>query len=344
MSNARKLADNLPRQGAFANRSVIMNGEFMVDQRNNGAAVIPTSTYYQLTLDRWAAGVSQASKVKYERGGGSVTPPAGFKTYLAMTQNGSTYTPTTNDIFDVAQYIEGYDTAKFDFGTSTAKNLVVSFWARSNVTGTYGIYVTNKAANRIFVNSYTISAANTWEYKTVSITGDTTGTWLTTNDTGLRIGWMLSAGSGRLTSANAWNASADYAVTGQVNLLGTSNGYLYLTGCKLEEDQATPFEHEPYHVSLNKCLRYYFDSNASASKPYIYAKNYQSTHRFYDHFYNVPMRATPSVTTTYTNSAATSAPTEYHANEYHWKAYTTGASDSANSARLLTFQADAELS
>ena len=330
MSNARKIADNLPRQGAFANRSVIMNGEFMVDQRNEGAAIIPTSTYYQLTLDRWAAGVSQASKVKYERGGGSVTPPAGFKTYLAMTQNGSTYTPITNDTFDVAQYIEGYDTAKFDFGKSTAKNLVLSFWARSNVTGTYGIYVTNKATNRIFVNSYTISAANTWEYKTVSITGDTTGTWLTNNDTGLRIGWMLSAGSGRMTSANAWNASADYAVTGQVNLLGTSGGYLYLTGCKLEEDQATPFEHEPYKVTLDKCMRYY------EKFPTTYACHYGSGHSIANLVYRVPKRTTPSMSFTSNGGGATHGTMNYLGNYIYW-----ANTQAANSAEIV---AESELS
>ena len=270
MSNARQLAANLvpnldyskiPTDGIFTGRNVIVNGEMMVDQRNNGAHIIPTSLYYQLTLDRWAAGVSQASKVRFERGGGSVTPPAGFKTYLAMTQEGSTYTPTASDTFAVDQYIEGHDVAKFDFGKSTAKNLKLSFWVRSNVTGTYGIYIVNKDTNRIFVNSYTINAADTWEHKIVDIIGDTTGTWLTNNDTGMRVGWFLSAGADRMTTANAWNAAQDYAVTGQVNVLGTSGGYLYLTGCQLEAEQATTFEHVPFNVTFQKCCRYFYKSS-----------------------------------------------------------------------------------
>ena len=261
MSKQNELVQFSRGASGGGSKNIIINGAMTIDQRNSGAALTPTSTYYHKTLDRWIANFSQASKLIVQQNAGSVTPPAGFKNYIGATQTGSTYTQTTNDVFAFNQYIEGNNIAHLDWGLSTAKNLTLSFLVRSNVTGTYGAYIANSATNRIFVNSYTIDAANTWEKKSVSITGDTTGTWLTTNGVGMQFGLVFGAGSGKQTAPNAYNASADYAPTDQANILGTSGGYFYLTGVQLEvNDNATDFEHELISVTRSKCERYYHNS------------------------------------------------------------------------------------
>ena len=197
----------------------------------------------------------------------------------------------------------------------------------------------NNALSRSYPTSYTINSANTWEYKTITFPGDTSGTWPTDNTGGLRVMWDWGNGSNFKGTANAW-ASADYrgGATGGTALCATSGATWQITGVQLEVGpQSTPFEHEPFGVTLNKCLRYYFESKTSASIPYDYATQYISTHRFYKHWYNVPMRATPTVTTT----SEGGAPSHYHPNEYHWKGYVAAAA-SASSARLTSFVADAE--
>ena len=342
MSNARKLADNLPTEGNLTGRNMVINGDMRIDQRNNGSSTTGHGTDL-FPVDRFRC---------YENTDGSVSlqrvqdAPAGFYYSLKFTVTGTDTSLTGTQFSRALHPIEGGNISHLNWGTSNAKTCTLSFYVKSSVAGQYYVNIFNGAANRVMVKGYTIDAANTWERKIINVVGDTSGTWGIDTTAGIYIGWMQGTGPDYIVSStDTWGGSFDMVGANQVNLLATNGATWQLTGVQFEvgANNATPFEHEPYHVNLNKCLRYYFESKATSSKPYVYAKNYQSTHRFYDHFYNVPMRATPSVSTTYTNSAASSAPTEYHANEYHWKAYTTGASDSANSARLLTFKADAEL-
>jgi hypothetical protein len=296
MSKQNELVQFSRGASGGGSKNIIINGAMTIDQRNSGAALTPTSTYYHKTLDRWIANFSQASKLIVQQNAGSVTPPAGFKNYIGATQTGSTYTQTTNDAFSFNQYIEGNNIAHLDWGLSTAKNLILSFWVRSNVTGTYGAYIANSATNRIFVNSYTIDAANTWEKKSVSITGDTTGTWLTTNAVGMQFGLVFGAGSGRQTAPNAYNASADYAPTNQANILGTSGGYFYLTGVQLEvNDTATDFEVENYGTTLAKCQRYYFSLGGDAAyERGAVGYNFSTTLSRCSTHFPTTMRAAPS--------------------------------------------------
>ena len=149
MSKQNELVQFSRGASGGGSKNIIINGAMTIDQRNSGAALTPTSTYYHKTLDRWIANFSQASKLIVQQNAGSVTPPAGFKNYIGATQTGSTYTQTTNDAFSFNQYIEGNNIAHLDWGLSTAKNLILSFWVRSNVTGTYGAYIANSATNRI---------------------------------------------------------------------------------------------------------------------------------------------------------------------------------------------------
>jgi len=173
----------------FKNR--IINGAMVIDQRNAGAEVNPavTSLYY---LDRWLVGSSVASKFKIGQNAGSVTPPAGFKNYLGCTSL-SAYTVGASENFNFQQRIEGLNVADLAWGTASAATVTFSFWVYSSLTGTFGGSLRNQTSTRSYPYTYTINAANTWEQKTVTIAGDTSGTWLTTNAIGINICFSLGA-------------------------------------------------------------------------------------------------------------------------------------------------------
>jgi hypothetical protein len=182
-------------QGAAASPYVlknrIINGAMVIDQRNAGASVTPNGTY---SLDRWNTQNSQTSKYTVQQNAGSVTPPTGFTNYLGITSS-SAYSVGAGDYFFLAQLIEGYNVADLDFGKATAKTVTISFWVRSSLTGTFGGALSNDGQGRSYPFTYTISVANTWEQKTITIAGDTSGTWLTTNGIGLRVMFGLGVGA-----------------------------------------------------------------------------------------------------------------------------------------------------
>ena len=244
-------------QGAAASPYVlknrIINGAMVIDQRNAGASG-STGGY---TVDRWYYDSTQNSKVTWQQNQGSVTPPTGFTNYLGITSS-SAYTVLTGDEFRLGQVIEGFNVADLDFGKSTAKTFTLSFWVRSSLTGTFGGSLTNGAATRSYPFSYTISAANTWEQKSITITGDTSGTWLTTNGAGLCLNIGLGVGSTYSGTAGSW-ASANYiSATGATSVVGTNGATFYITGVQLEiGSTATPFERRMYGTELALCQRYY---------------------------------------------------------------------------------------
>jgi len=240
---------------AFKNR--IINGAMVIDQRNAGASVTPANAAY--TLDRWVAYLSQSSKYSVQQNAGSVTPPAGFKNYLGVTSL-SAYTVGSGDYFQIQQRIEGFNTSDLDFGTANAKTVTLSFWVRSSLTGTFGGALRNSDGNRCYPFSYTISSANTWEQKSVTIAGDTTGTWVgATNGIGMVVNFSLGMGSTYSGTAGAW-ASADYAsATGATSVVGTNGATFYITGVQLEVGStATSFDYRPYGTELALCQRYYW--------------------------------------------------------------------------------------
>jgi len=245
-------ADSL--QG-FRNR--IINGDMGIDQRNAGASVAVTSELY--TLDRWYFASTANGKLTCQQNSGSVTPPTGFSNYLGVVSQ-SAYSVLTGDLFALKQAIEGFNTADFSFGTANAKTITLSFWVRSSLTGTFGASIANNAFNRSYVFTYTVNAANTWEYKTVTIPGDTTGTWVgATNGVGIRLYWNLGAGStysGGTT--NTWNAVGYAGPSGTTSVVGTNAATWYITGVQLEVGSvATPFERRDYGRELAMCQRYY---------------------------------------------------------------------------------------
>jgi hypothetical protein len=238
----------------FKNR--IINGAMVIDQRNAGASVTPTNGQY--TLDRWQATLNAASKYTVQQNAGSVTPPAGFTNYLGVTSS-SAYSVPAGEIFTLVQPIEGFNTADLAWGTASASTVTLSFWVRSSLTGTFGGALQNAAGNRSYPFSYTISSANTWEYETITIAGDTTGTWVgATNGMGISLNLGLGVGSNFSATAGAWIGANRQSSTGAVSVLGTNGATLYITGVQLEKGStATSFDYRPYGTELALCQRYF---------------------------------------------------------------------------------------
>jgi hypothetical protein len=243
-------------------RNRIINGAMVIDQRRAGASVtIPAALTY--TLDRWQAQSDQASKYSVQQDAGAVTRPSGFTDYLGATSL-SAYSVLTGDRFVIRQAIEGFNVADLGFGTANAKTITISFWVRSSLTGSFGGYIGNSALDRTYPFSYTISAANTWEQKSVTIAGDTSGTWLTNNGVGLRLGFSLGVGATYTGTGGAWASSQILAPTGSTSVVGTNGATLYITGVQLEVGtQATSFEYRQYQQELALCQRYYQLNGAS---------------------------------------------------------------------------------
>ena len=238
---------NAYADGALSSRNRIINGAMTIDQRNAGAAVTLGASG-SFPVDRWKS---------HEDTDGSATAqqvsdaPAGFSNSIKVTVTSTDASLTGLQYFDVRQQIEGYNIADLSFGTAAAKAVTISFWVKSSVTGTYGGGISNGAFNRSYPFTYSISAADTWEYKTITISGDTSGTWTTTNGTGMYLFFNLGSGPDYAGTAGQWNAAGDLAATGTTNLIATNGATFYITGVQLEAgDTATPFEHRSFGQEL----------------------------------------------------------------------------------------------
>jgi hypothetical protein len=259
MTRAVTLAQEASFNTTMRNR--IINGAMMIDQRNAGASVsLGGSSVWP--VDRMLC-FGRASGVGMT-GQRSTVAPAGFTGSLLFTATTGA-TPVSGDYPGISQNIEGFNTADFGWGTSNPQTVTLSFWVRSSVTGTYGFAVQNSAQNRSYVAQYAINSANTWEYKTITITGDTSGTWLTDNNVGARLTWDMGFGFGATATANTWQAGQLYSVTGNVKLGATAGATFYITGVQLEAGTAaTQFENRLYGTELALCQRYYYASASAA--------------------------------------------------------------------------------
>jgi hypothetical protein len=265
----------------------------VIDQRNAGASTTPTTggTY---NIDRWQTNLSQASKFSIQQNAGSVTPPAGFTNYLGVTSL-SAYSITSSDLFFIEQDIEGFNMADFNWGAANARTVTLSFWVYSSLTGTFGGSLRNSSGGRSYPFGYTISAANTWEYKTVTITGDTSGTWLTTNGIGIRLSLSIGSGSNWAGTAGAWNSNNNWTVSGAVSVVGTSGATFYITGVQLEVgSSATSFEYRPYGTELQLCQRYC--QVVSRFEEWVYGSSAGTSNAAVGVLFIQAMRASPTVT------------------------------------------------
>ena len=239
----------------FKNR--IINGDMRIDQRNAGASVTPAIGAATYIVDRWNTYQTQSSKFTIQQNAGSVTPPVGFTNYLGVTSS-SAYSVTSTDTFSVQQYIEGLNVADLGWGTSNAKTVTLSFWVYSSLTGTFGGALSNSAVNRSYPFTYTISSANTWTQASITIAGDTSGTWLTTNGVGIRVYFGLGVGTTQSGTAGSWASSQYQSATGATSVVGTSGATFYITGVQLEVGSlATGFEYNDYGRQLAQCQRYF---------------------------------------------------------------------------------------
>lgn len=237
-------------------KSRIINGDMRIDQRNAGASVTPTNGQY--TLDRWFCSLSQASKYTVQQNAGSITPPVGFKNYIGVTSS-SAYSISSGDYFNIAQAIEGLNVSDLAWGTVSAKTVTLSFQVYSSLTGTFGGALRNADASRSYPFSFTISSANTWTSISITISGDTTGTWLTTNGVGVFVHFNLGTGSTYSGSAGAWASSNYVSCTGATSVVGTSGATFYLTGVQFEiGSSATGFEYVDITTQYALCQRYYY--------------------------------------------------------------------------------------
>jgi len=255
--------DLIPSSSFMRNR--IINGDMRIAQYGTGATTVTTSNYY--ACDRWQQFASQSSKYSVQQNAGSVTPAVGYINYLGVT-SASAYSVLSSDYFGLAQYIEGLNISDLAWGTANAKTVTLSFQVYSSLTGTFGGALGNNGQSRSYPFSYTISSANTWTTVSVTIAGDTTGTWLTTTGRGIGVYFSLGAGSNYVATAGTWVAAQAFASTGSVSVVGTSGATFYITGVQLEVgSNATPFERRLYGQELVLCQRYYEKSYAIGTVP-----------------------------------------------------------------------------
>ena len=232
----------------------IINGAMVIDQRNAGASK-SVDGIYTYTLDRWAVedGTDGVFTIQQD-----TTAPTGFINSLKFTTTTADSSLASNQYAYIEQNIEGYNVADLGYGTANAVTTTLSFWVRSSLTGTFGGAFVNSAANRSYVFTYTISVANTWEQKSITVTGDTTGTWLTNNGVGLKVRFGLGVGSTYSGTAGSWSTNNYISATGATSVIGTLSATWYVTGVQLEiGTSATPFERRLYNQELANCQRYY---------------------------------------------------------------------------------------
>jgi hypothetical protein len=276
----------------FKNR--LINSAMVIDQRNAGASVTNTTSNLYVT-DRWNIYGQQASKFTAQQNAGSVTPPTGFKNYLGITSS-SAYTVLSGDNFKVLQPIEGYNFADMGWGAAGASSVTLSFWVRSSLTGTFGGSFTNSSYNRSYPFTYTISSANTWEQKSVTIAGDTSGTWLTTNGIGVNVIFSMGMGTDQSGTAGAWAGANYQSATGAVSVVGTNGATWYITGVQLEKGStATSFDYRPYGTELQLCQRY-FQLFTCTVVEWIYNESNAAANKFWQLYMGVPMRSAPTAT------------------------------------------------
>lgn len=247
--DAARLNDNVFNTvGPFTNR--IINGDMRIDQRNAGAA--QASTTYG--LDRWYQEWSSTGvTLSFQQ---VTDAPTAFTNSLKVTV--STGNVSFTNSAAISQAIEGFNCSDFNFGTASARPITISFWVKSSITGSFGGVLRNGDFAQTYPFAYTINYANTWEYKTVTIPGSTTGTWSKNNTGGLWLFFGLGAVAGRKATANVWAPSIARQPNGTVDLIATTGATWQVTGVQLEAGSvATPFERRSYGTELALCQRYY---------------------------------------------------------------------------------------
>ena len=346
MSKQNELVQFSRGASGGGSKNLIINGGQQIWQRATATTTVTNSGYN--TVDRFRYYVSGGGAYTSTR---STDVPSGqgfsYSNKLDVTTADTSL--ASSDYYSFRQRIEAQNLARLAYGTSGAKTITLSFWIKSNKTGIYTIQLYKfDNTNYTYVKEYTINSANTWEKKTITINPTAGSTTLITNSggaidvdngIGLQVTFNLSMGNTYTGATNdAWSANGNHATTtNAINWMDSTSNNLYLTGVQLEaNDTATDFEYENYGTTLAKCQRYFYKLPMGSFGPFFC--NYVSSHRFAHIWFPVPMRATPTSTST-----SSTAATEYHPDPYHTKYYVAGSYSSATSVYHTAFQADAEL-
>ena len=294
MTNAVSIAQYGTNNPSWRNR--IINGDMRIDQRNAGAAVSVNADASFFAVDRFP-GFGQNTDGVFAIQRTTVVPAGeGFTNSLRVTVTTADASVGATQTYLLGHMIEGFNVADLEWGTANAKSVTLSFWTRSSVTGTHGGAILNSAQSYSYPFTYTISAADTWEKKTITIPGPTAGTWLTDNGIGLRVFFGVGVGSTYKAAAGSWVGVREFSATGAVDLISTLNATWYVTGVQLEAGSvATPFERRPYGTELALCQRYYWKNNTSTLTS-AWGSLYNTTSGRVWRSFPVPMRAAPSLT------------------------------------------------
>jgi hypothetical protein len=297
MTRARELAElaSAYDAGGLGFRNRIINGDMRIDQRNAGASVTVNAASAFYATDRFRlSGVASSGVFTGQQVSDA---PSGFVNSLKATVTTTDASLAGSDIYYAVQNIEGFNTADLAWGSASATTVTLSFWAKSSLTGTFGGALSNNAVNRSYPFTYAIGAANTWEYKTVTIAGDTTGTWATDNNAGIRVYFGLGIAAGFAGTAGAWAGSQLLSATGAVNLMATNGATFYITGVQLEAGSvASPFERIDYGRQLIQCQRYFYKTTGGSNTRHAISGNGSLPQSFPTVFFKVTMRAVPTVT------------------------------------------------
>jgi hypothetical protein len=338
--------------GSFAFRNKIINGAMRIDQRNAGTASIWNSTA-AAAISGFAVDRFRASAISGNTWGTAVLSaqqstdaPDEFDTSLKLTVNTADTSLAATDVYAFVQPIEGNNISDLGFGTATAKPITISFWVKSSITGTYCVSFSNNAQNRSLVDAYIVNAANTWEYKYVTINADTTGTWLTDSNAGLFVRWDLGSGSNLQTATtDTWQGALYTRTSGSVNWVSTTGATFFITGVQVEKGTvATPFEQRPIGTELALCQRYY---QASDDPEFMYQRaiNNSTAFSFCSTLIIFPviMRTGPTVTTSTSNFTPDPLGPPSGANPTNRRiSYVGTCTNSTNTATVLNWQASAE--
>jgi len=289
--------------GGFAFRNRIINGAMVISQRVAVATPVTVNSSLDFyACDRFSAtgqGTDGVFTIQQ-----STTAPSGFSnSILATVTTADSSVGATQYYIPVRQKIEGFNVADLGWGTASAATVTLSFWVRCSVTGTFGGSITNSAQNRSYPFSYTINSANTFEQKTITIVGDTTGSWVTNNGNGMDIFWSIGMGSTYSGTAGAWAGTAYFSSTGATNLISTNGATFYITGVQLEKGStATSFDYRPYGTELQLCQRYLPAFNRQSNDIFGVGQSTSATTGLFFIPFQVTPRVVPTGVTTSTAS------------------------------------------
>jgi hypothetical protein len=292
MSKAAELAALIGSGQAQGDRNLIINGAMTVSQRGTSFTGLANNAY---SLDRFVyyeigdsvSDVSQSTD----------TPNNNFNNSLKLDVTTADASVAAGDLTCFLQKIEGLNSYKLGWGTSDAKSVTLSFYVKSTKTGVHSGAFKNSAQDRSYAFEYTVNSSNTWEFKTVTVAGDTSGTWLTTNGIGVQVTFALMAGTDFTKAAGSWGSGNNFGSDNQVNVMDSTSNEWYITGIQLEiGDVATAFEHEDYGTTLAKCQRYYMKWLADTAYDAAFAGFTLNSTQFFG-TYNFPceMRGVPTM-------------------------------------------------